>query len=161
MSKAATSIFNGLSRPPRRKLFKCKLTICRSLSSQSQQYHASSATDLSQPKPFTEPPVKKPRWAATPSRYTAPYRSKPPVPDNEFIVNENPDVLDRAYERLLGKGGHDLIREEVKWLAVTHKSFDHGKRGYNERLAVLGGSTMPFALEVRWNNADDNPVCHR
>ena len=31
-----------------------------------------------------------------------------------------------------------MLTEEVKWLAVTHKSFDHGKRGYNDRLAYLG-----------------------
>ena len=31
-----------------------------------------------------------------------------------------------------------MLTEEVKWLAVTHKSFDHGKRGYNDRLAFLG-----------------------
>lgn len=28
--------------------------------------------------------------------------------------------------------------EEIKWLAVTHKSFDHARRGFNDKLAFLG-----------------------
>lgn len=31
-----------------------------------------------------------------------------------------------------------MLTDEVKWLAVTHKSFDHGRRGFNDRLAFLG-----------------------
>jgi len=31
-----------------------------------------------------------------------------------------------------------MLTEEVKWLAVTHKSFDQGRRGYNDRLAFFG-----------------------
>ena len=69
---------------------------------------------------------------------TAPFRSKPAVEGNEHPVNEDPEKLDRAYERMLGKDGHKLLTDEVKWLAVTHKSFDHGRRGYNDRLAFLG-----------------------
>ena len=79
-----------------------------------------------------------PRWKSTPARYKAPVRSKPPVLDNDFVVNEDPARLDRVYGRVLGRGGETMLTEEVKWLAVTHKSFDHGKRGYNDRLAFLG-----------------------
>jgi large subunit ribosomal protein L15 len=75
---------------------------------------------------------------------TAPVRSKPPVFDNEFTVNESQQVLDEAYERVLGEGGNKLLTEEVKWLAVTHKSFDHGRRGYNDRLAFLGTLAAPM-----------------
>ena len=39
-----------------------------------------------------------------------------------------------------------MLTEETKWLAVTHKSFDHGRRGFNDRLAYLGMSSN----EVRW-----------
>ena len=78
------------------------------------------------------------RWKSTPARYKAPVRSKPPVLNNDFPVNEDPARLDRAYVRVLGRGGEAMLTEEVKWLAVTHKSFDHGKRGYNDRLAFLG-----------------------
>ena len=79
-----------------------------------------------------------PRWKSTPARYKAPVRSKPAVLNNDFPVNENPARLDKAYVRVLGRGGETMLTEEVKWLAVTHKSFDHGKRGYNDRLAFLG-----------------------
>lgn len=79
-----------------------------------------------------------PRWKKTPSRMTAPFRSKPPVFGNEFAVNEDPDRLDRVYVRILGHDGDQMLSEEVKWLAVTHKSFDHGRRGFNDRLSFLG-----------------------
>lgn len=80
---------------------------------------------------------ERPRWQATPPRMTAPFRSKPPV-QNLFVVNHDPNRLDDVYINMLGTNGDRLLTEEVKWLAVTHKSFDHGRRGFNERLAFLG-----------------------
>lgn len=68
----------------------------------------------------------------------APVRSKPPVYGNDFVVNKDPEKLDRVYNKMLGQGGDRMLTDEVKWLAVTHKSFDHGRRGYNDRLAFLG-----------------------
>lgn len=53
-------------------------------------------------------------------------------------VNDDPDKLDRMYNRMLGNGGAKMLTDEVKWLAVTHKSFDQGRRGYNDRLAFMG-----------------------
>ena len=79
-----------------------------------------------------------PRWPSTPPRMMAPVRSKPPVENNDFVVNEDPELLDRVYDRVLGTGGCDMLTDEVKWLAVTHKSFDHGRRPYNDRLSFLG-----------------------
>jgi large subunit ribosomal protein L15 len=58
----------------------------------------------------------------------------------EFSVNEDPAILDRFYIRILGKDGDKLLSDEIKWLAVTHKSFDQGRRGFNDRLAFLGMS---------------------
>ena len=84
-----------------------------------------------------------PRWLVTPPRMRAPFRSKPPVYGNDFTCNEDPGRLDRAYIKTLGKGGNDLLTEDVKWLAVTHKSFDHGRRGFNDRLAYLGTRDLP------------------
>ncbi|KAL6722238.1 hypothetical protein ACLMJK_001345 [Lecanora helva] len=78
------------------------------------------------------------RWDSTPPRMMAPFRSKPKVMNNDFEVNRDPDKLDQVYQRVLGQGGQHMLTEEVKWLAVTHKSFDHGRRGYNDRLAYLG-----------------------
>ena len=90
-----------------------------------------------------------PRWQATPSRMTAPFRSKPPTfKPNDFAVNQDPATLDRVYVMVLGKDGDKVLTEEVKWLAVTHKSFDHGRRGYNDRLAFLG--TVNFVFMQSW-----------
>ena len=68
----------------------------------------------------------------------APVRSRAKPARNEFEVNENPQRLDQVYKQILGSGGEKLLTEEVKWLAVTHKSYDHGRRGFNDRLAFLG-----------------------
>ncbi|KAI9829682.1 MAG: hypothetical protein M1819_006053 [Sarea resinae] len=66
----------------------------------------------------------------------APVRSRPrPF---YFRVNEDPARLDEVYTRVLGNRGSQMLTEDVKWLAVTHKSFDHGRRGFNDRLAFLG-----------------------
>jgi large subunit ribosomal protein L15 len=42
------------------------------------------------------------------------------------------------YNRLLGRDGEKMLPEEIKWLAVTHKSFDYGRRGFNTKLAYFG-----------------------
>lgn len=55
-----------------------------------------------------------------------------------WVCNDDPQQLDVMYQRLLGSGGHKMLPDEVKWLAVTHKSFDQGRRGFNDRLALLG-----------------------
>jgi large subunit ribosomal protein L15 len=68
----------------------------------------------------------------------APYRIRPQAKGGFFKVNEDPKRVDDAYKRMLGANGDKMLSEEVKWLAVTHKSFDHGRRGFNDRLAYLG-----------------------
>ncbi|CAI7586935.1 unnamed protein product [Penicillium discolor] len=81
---------------------------------------------------------EKPRWSYTPAAAKAPFSlhldSKRPT----FHVNADPQLLDRFYIRLFGNGGDKLLSDETKWLAVTHKSFDQGRRGFNDRLAFLG-----------------------
>ena len=90
-----------------------------------------------------------PRWDTTPPRMMAPVRSKPPVLDNDFVVNRDPQKLDMVYNRVLGRDGDKMLSEEVKWLAVTHKSFDHGRRGFNDRLAYLGMGGFPWIWDCR------------
>ncbi|KAF2455607.1 RNase III domain protein [Lineolata rhizophorae] len=80
----------------------------------------------------------RPRWAQTPPAMRAPFRTRPDTKCTRWEVNADPRRLDEAYERLLGPGGERLLTEETKWLAVTHKSFDHGRRGFNDKLAFLG-----------------------
>lgn len=87
----------------------------------------------------------------------APVRSKPPVEDNDYIVNKDPEKLDRVYIKMLGRGGDGMLTDEVKWLAVTHKSFDHGRRGYNDRLAFLGMYRSFWKGLTRTSPADKIP----
>lgn len=53
-----------------------------------------------------------------------------------FVVNDDPKKLDAAYEKILGED--TKLPAEIKWQAVTHKSFDHGRQPFNEKLAFLG-----------------------
>lgn len=72
----------------------------------------------------------------------APLRAHPePASYQDLKINDDPKKLDAMYIRFLGRDGHRLLSEETKWLAVTHKSFDHGRRGFNDRLAFLGLDT--------------------
>lgn len=89
-----------------------------------------------------------PRWLATPPRMMAPIRSRLPVANNDFAVNEDPERLDKVYDQVLGKGGCQMLTDEVKWLAITHKSFDHGRRGFNDRLSFLGtkAQVQPYGI---------------
>jgi len=80
----------------------------------------------------------RPRWQQTPPRMVAPFRIRPQPRGPVFTVNEDPRKLDDVFVRMLGPGGDKMLSDEVKWLAVTHKSFDHGRRGFNDRLAFLG-----------------------
>lgn len=80
----------------------------------------------------------KPRWAETPPLAKAPFSLRMHSRRPEFPINSDPKVLDEFYIRMLGKDGEKVLSDELKWLAVTHKSFDQGRRGFNDRLAFLG-----------------------
>lgn len=80
-----------------------------------------------------------PRWLQTPPAMTTPIRTKLPRPGvTPLKINTDQRKLDEVYVKLLGRGGDKLLSEETKWLAITSKSFDHGRRGYNDRLAFFG-----------------------
>ena len=66
-----------------------------------------------------------------------------------WLVNSSPERLDAMYVRLLGPRGDKVLPEELKWLAVTHKSFDQGRRGFNDRLAMMGKLPSPSSLRLR------------
>lgn len=70
----------------------------------------------------------------------APYRVRPKTDNDDFPVNEDPRLLNSAYVKMLGSDGDKMLPEEIKWLAITHKSYDHGRRGFNDRLALFGRS---------------------
>lgn len=121
-----------------------------------EQQRFVSSTPSSPPQddstqPFAEA-AQTPRWAQTPPAMKAPVRSKPYPPGYQpFVVNQEPAKLDAMYAKFLGKNGPRMLSDETKWLAVTHKSFDHGRRGFNDRLAFLGSSPTSD-LERQWIN---------
>lgn len=85
-----------------------------------------------EPGPQTAP------GAAT-TRLYRPIRTVAPFPvrvQKPFIVNEDPEKLDAMYQKLLG--GNLGLSDEVKWQAITHKSFDHGWHPFNEKLGFFG-----------------------
>lgn len=114
------------SHPPLSRTSACALSTSRP--SQAPEYDTDAAD--------------RPRWQQTPARMIAPYRIRPLPRGPAFVVNNDPRKLDEAYVRMLGPSGDKMLSDEVKWLAVTHKSFDHGRRGFNDRLAYLGMVTL-------------------
>ncbi|KAJ9640074.1 hypothetical protein H2199_006308 [Coniosporium tulheliwenetii] len=95
--------------------------------------------------------------AADSARYGCPVRSRPVPRDNFYEVNSDPRKLDEAYNKMLGRGGDKMLSEEVKWLAVTHKSFDHGRRGFNDRLALLGKRIVELQTSLALLAAPKSP----
>ncbi|KAK4215082.1 ribonuclease 3 [Rhypophila decipiens] len=91
---------------------------------------------------------ERPRWSYTPERMKGAGFSLNMAKDPRRTVwhnNEDPERLDAMYRKLLGSGGEKVLPDEVKWLAITHKSFDQGRRGFNTRLAYFGRQIL--ALE--------------
>lgn len=74
----------------------------------------------------------------------APFQPRVKNSQMAFAVNEDPALLDAVYTKFLGVGGENALTDEVKWLAVTHKSFDQGRRGFNDKLAFLGMCCLPW-----------------
>ncbi|KAJ5688928.1 hypothetical protein N7462_003320 [Penicillium macrosclerotiorum] len=95
-------------------------------------------------RPFASAPdtptaeADQPRWSYTPPRAKAPFSLRLHAQRPAFHVNSDPALLDQFYIRMLGNDGDKVLSDELKWLAVTHKSFDQGRRGFNDRLAFLG-----------------------
>ena len=88
-------------------------------------------------------PEERPRWSYTPERMRGPDMSIRIVKDQRrtrWKCNDDPAILDAMYNRFLGPTGEKMLPDEVKWLAITHKSFDYGRRGFNTRLAYYGAS---------------------
>lgn len=90
----------------------------------------------------------RPRWSQTPPAMKAPIRSRAKSPNSTkpIPVNDSPQKLDQAYARFFGSEELSLS-EETKWLAMTHKSFDFGRRGYNDRLAFFGQYLFTIAAK--------------
>ncbi|GJN74956.1 hypothetical protein PLIIFM63780_008876 [Purpureocillium lilacinum] len=119
-------------------------------SSSSSSSSATSAPSNAIPESFRAPSDTAaagsgaPRWSQTPAGMKAPVQMDfaRSARNKAWTVNSSPERLDEMYERLLGPGGSKMLPEELKWLAVTHKSFDQGRRGFNDRLALMGRLTL-------------------
>ncbi|KAM3510323.1 hypothetical protein MY11210_005941 [Beauveria gryllotalpidicola] len=109
----------------------------------ARSYATTTAAETPESFKISESPESKtpaPRWSQTPAGMKAPLQmdfAKNPK-NKVWAVNNDPARLDQMYERLLGQGGSKMLPDELKWLAVTHKSFDQGRRGFNDRLAMVG-----------------------
>ncbi|KAI5365173.1 Putative 54S ribosomal protein L15 [Septoria linicola] len=86
-----------------------------------------------------------PRWMKTPERLRQPIHLRPRIEQSiSWRVNSDPEKLNAAYDSFLGRvggnqlRGRELLDEQTKWLATTHKSHEHGAQGFNDRLAYLG-----------------------
>ncbi|KAI5780764.1 ribonuclease-III-like-domain-containing protein [Geopyxis carbonaria] len=103
-------------------------------------------------------PVSRPRFQEDvkyeQTKYTLPYtvrnnlentRPQPRAPFAvrkriPFSVNDKPQDLNAVYSELLGT--QLQLSEDIKWQAVTHKSFDHGRQPFNEKLAFFGKTLL-------------------
>ncbi|MCJ1310421.1 hypothetical protein MMC25_004085 [Agyrium rufum] len=112
----------------------------QNLSTTSIHRQEGNSTQAEQQRPL--------RWATTPVGMKAPVRIRPLAEGNDYIVNEDPRKLDKVYKLVLGEDGDKFLSEEVKWLAVTHKSFDQGRRGYNDRLAFFGKRIIELQVSL-------------
>ncbi|KAL4988766.1 ribonuclease-III-like-domain-containing protein [Aspergillus falconensis] len=126
---------------PVRAVRTASCSACRSLISSAPAQLALPLSRRNYSTPAEQESVdytNKPRWSYTPPRTKAPFSLHFDSKRPDFPVNSDPQVLDQFYIRFLGEGGDKVLSDEVKWLAVTHKSFDQGRRGFNDRLAFLG-----------------------
>ncbi|KAI5862956.1 RNase III domain-containing protein [Durotheca rogersii] len=110
--------------------------------STSAAHHSEENFSTSAPRRFEayREVRSRPRWSYTPERMKAPFSPHITHDPTRSIwrVNEDPKKLDAALNSFLGRSGERMLSEDLKWLAVTHKSFDQGRRGFNDRLAFLG-----------------------
>lgn len=90
-----------------------------------------------------------PRWKQSPRGMSMPFRVRQRNTTAEWKCNDDPVRLGDFYSGFLGQGGDTLLSEETRWLAVTHKSFDQGRRGFNDRLSYLGERALLIA--VAWH----------
>ncbi|RKF55100.1 putative rnase iii domain protein [Erysiphe neolycopersici] len=87
-----------------------------------------------------------------------PVRIRPLDPNKKWECNSDPKRLDRFYKTFLGPGGDKLLSDEVKWLAITHKSFEQGARGFNDRLAFLDQSESLAGIESEGRVPFEHPA---
>ncbi len=144
-TSSSARIFVDLLRPTRRRT-NCDCIHTRYLNSKVPRQARHVSTAAPQQSEMEVDSDRLPRWATTPAGMKAPVRTRPERPT--IKINTDQRKLDDVYVNFLGRDGHKLLSEETKWLAVTSKSFDHGRRGFNDRLAFFGNSYLWYLLGV-------------
>ncbi|KAF2665446.1 hypothetical protein BT63DRAFT_428400 [Microthyrium microscopicum] len=117
----------------------------------------SSQVQISLPLETSTDSHEVPRWRQTPRQMKMPFQVRIPANQRPHPVNEDPEVLNKVYDKLLGKGGWRSLTEETRWLAVTHKSFDQGRRGFNDRLSYFGKRIVELQCSIGLMNSP-NPL---
>lgn len=51
-----------------------------------------------------------------------------------------------------------MLTDSKKWLAVTHRSYEHGAIGFNDRLAFLGKRILEFQTSLALLNSPSTPA---
>lgn len=147
---SARGLLELIQPPCRRATGITSNPFCRINSSPSPRHVSTAAPQRSEMEVDKE---ARPRWSHTPPAMAAPVRSRPPRRETPWKVNDNPLLLDSFYIRFLGPGGEKMLSEDTKWLAITHKSFDHGRRGFNDRLSYIGGLRITRHEQSRGSNS--------
>jgi hypothetical protein len=118
----------------------CECLRLRQLHRRAAQSRCQISTATSQRLEMEVEDYAPPRWSQTPEGMAAPVKARLRTVSGRHDVNKDPKKVDEMYRRMLGEGGGQMLSDETKWLAITHKSFDHGRRGFNDRLAFIGTS---------------------
>ncbi|KAJ8071185.1 hypothetical protein OCU04_001524 [Sclerotinia nivalis] len=132
-SKTTSRSLQSLTRQARQKC-SCATPIS-SRSNTARQFSISASRSDTQ---YDGERGARPRWSYTPPQMKLPFNPRANHDIPTWQVNSDPERLNRFYTHFLGRGGDQVLTDEVKWLAVTHKSFDQGRRGFNDRLAYFG-----------------------
>lgn len=166
-SRSAWSLSRRALRPQCRPVRSSIITTTTATSKRAAHDLARHPTGLRErDDPLNEPvsdediETARPRWSYTPSALVRRHDfSLNIIKDPRraiWHVNDDPAKLEDFYERFLGRHGSRMLPEELRWLAVTHKSFDYGRRGFNTRLAFFGrlypfrSQTMETVKTMRW-----------
>ncbi|TGO23248.1 hypothetical protein BPAE_0138g00010 [Botrytis paeoniae] len=132
-SKTTTRSLQSLTRQARQR---CSCATPISSCSKTVRQFSISASRLD--TQYNEERGARPRWSYTPPQMKLPFNPRANHDIPTWEVNSDPERLNRFYIQFLGRGGDEVLTDEVKWLAITHKSFDQGRRGFNDRLAYFG-----------------------
>lgn len=132
-SKTTTRSLRSLTRQAGQRC-SCATPIS-SRSNTARQFSISASRSDTQ---YNEERGARPRWSYTPPQMKLPFNPRANHDIPTWEVNSDPERLNRFYIQFLGRGGDEVLTDEVKWLAITHKSFDQGRRGFNDRLAYFG-----------------------